>query len=251
MSQIDTLNDIFANRLTVMSISNEMKIFALQEAENICSDNNYDILLVEDNDSELRLYEKESGVVRPINEQEVISESTPLIEAFEILCNEEFLLIKEKRNITKIVTRADLDSIPIRICLYGIISLFEGLLRENIMFNQIKWENHLNEHRLEEAKKLYRKKSNKNQEISLLNCTQFCDLGTIVKKEWDIYSPLIDDSKSNVDKKFKFIRKLRDSLAHSEKLMYDWNEILDNINFVRKVSEELAKHKKNYFDSVS
>jgi hypothetical protein len=191
----------------------------------------------------LRLYEKESGAVRPINEQEVISESTPLIEAFAILCNEEFLLIKEKRNITKIVTRADLDSIPIRICLYCIISLFEGLLRENIIFNQINWENHLNANRLAEAKKLYMKKSIKNQEISMLNCIQFCDLGTIMKKEWDIYSSLIDDSKSNLDIKFKFILKLRDSLAHSEKLNYDWNTILDNINFVRKVSDKIAKHK--------
>ena len=241
MDQLDTLNDIFTNRLTVMGISKETNIYLLNEAESICKKNNYDILLVEDNDRELRLYEKETGTVRPIKEKEVISESTPLIDAFEILCKEDFLLIKEKRNITKIVTRADLDSIPIRICLYGIISLFEGLLRENIMFNQIKWENHLNEHRLEEAKKLYRKKSNKNQEISLLNCTQFCDLGTIVKKEWDIYSPLIDDSKSNVDKKFKFIRKLRDSLAHSEKLKYDWNKILDHINFVRHVSKKLSE----------
>ena len=59
MRQIDILEDIFTNQITVVNLAMPTKEATLDEARKICRENNFDVYLVSDDvNSDLRLYEK-------------------------------------------------------------------------------------------------------------------------------------------------------------------------------------------------
>jgi hypothetical protein len=151
------LEDIFTNQINVLNIAVRTKAEDVESAKSICQKNNYDVQLVrEDRYEDLQVYNKQEDKLRPLHNSDVITGSTPLLEVLEILSEKEYIFVKVKRNITHIVTRADLDSIPVRIWLYGMISLFEQDLKKAIDLSGIQWQKFLEECRLEEAKKRYK-----------------------------------------------------------------------------------------------
>ncbi|MFC2090806.1 hypothetical protein ACFLT1_08515 [Bacteroidota bacterium] len=237
--QIDILHDIFNERITVINISNNCDILTLEEAKKICSENNFDVQLVKDEDSsDVKVYERIAGVARPLRSSEVISEATPIIEVLELLLKQPYAFIKERREITRIVTNADLDSIPIRIWLFGMISLFEKQIRIYIQKNDLNWETCLSEDRLNDAQKLFIMKTKRNEEVDLIDCAQLVDLGSIVKKLSSHYI-FEGGSKTKTEKFFFKLNKLRDELAHTQKLTLSWKVIFDHMNIVHNT---LSKH---------
>ncbi len=165
------LEGIFTNQITVLNIAIPITPLNLNLTKKLCLKHNYDIHLVKEPKTEnLQVYVKETDALRALNESEVISESTPLIDVIDLLCQKEHVFVKVKRNITHLVTRSDLDSIPVRIWLFGMISLFEIGLKEKIQQLGIVWKGKLSPERYELAEELYSLKKSRNEEINLLGC---------------------------------------------------------------------------------
>ena len=138
----------------------------LQEAKVSCHVLNFDLHLVkEDISGEIFVYDCRIDALRPLTNSEVISDSTPVLEVFESLSRLEHIFIKRHREISHIVSRADLDTIPVRIWMYGMISLFEIEVKEKINIIVPDWKKCLSAGRIEIAEKLYSLKTNKNEEI--------------------------------------------------------------------------------------
>jgi len=224
----EILEDIFTNQITVLNIAVPIEPLSLISAKESCRINNFDVHLIQEIDfEELQVYIRKDDLIRPIHDSEVISESTPILDVIEELCKKDHLFVKVKRNITHLVSRSDLDTIPIRIWLYGMISLFEIELKESIISAGIQWDNLLSETRLKKAFELFELKKEKNEEINLLGCTQLADVGTIISKTWDQFSMFFPDelSRKEIISSFNRINLLRDSLAHGQKLHMDWSNI--------------------------
>lgn len=222
------LEEIFTSQINVLNVAVPTEPVNHGTVRDLCMSKNYDFHLVKEPDQEdLLVYEKNSDIVRPLNDSEVISESTPLLDVIEILCKKDHVFVKVKRNVTHLVTRADLDSIPVRIWLYGMISLFEIEIKEMIRKAGVNWEELMSQSRIDSAMSLYKHKAERNEEIDLLGCTQLVDIGTILFKRWQDYSNLFPDgySKNSARNCFCDINSLRDALAHGQKLTMEWSKI--------------------------
>jgi hypothetical protein len=219
------LEEIFTAKITVLTIAVPINPLPLEQARKECIKNNFDVHLIRDPDQEsLMVYCRMKDRVRALNDSEVIADSTPMLEVLESLYYKEQLFVKVKRNITHIVSRSDIDKIPIRIWLYGIISLFEIELKEIIKIVVNDWEKKISEKRLDSAKRLFALKKERNEEIDLLGCVQLVDVGTIVNQSWDCFKDYFPVSlaKAEVTEGFEQINILRDTLAHGQKLPMDW-----------------------------
>ena len=114
------------------------------------------------------------------------------------------------------------------------ISLFEMHL--NLWINHFypdnTWKNEISANRIKLACDIYEKRKGNNQDLSLLECLQFCDKRDLLKKSDDFVKEF-DTSKKDFDTFVKQIEKIRNELAHSQ------YSIISNIKwsvFVKTVS---------------
>jgi hypothetical protein len=209
------------------------------------SERDFDIYGVEENGKVIGYVLKEElseGTIqdfyRPFLSADLISDSTSLIELLEILKNRKYLFILEKNNITKIVTRADIHKQPIRMLAFSLISLLEMLLISLIKdaYPNDGWKEKLSAERLVKAEEMLKKRSEKNEALTLLDNTQLGDKGTIVRKTPELIRLLGFESNSKCKEFFKNIEDLRNNIAHAqEEIYHDYLALIDIILEIDKV----------------
>ncbi len=165
----------------------------------------------------------------------VISESTPIADLINEFENKDFLFVLVGSKITGILTKADINKPPVRIYVFGTISLFEMHLNSWIThhFPEDSWQNEISKARIANAKEIFDKRQGNNLELSLLECIQFCDKRDILLKSDDFLSVFTFSNKA-FKKLLKNAEKIRNELAHSQ------NSIIANIEwveFVKTLSE--------------
>jgi hypothetical protein len=165
----------------------------------------------------------------------VLTESTPIADLINELANKDFVFVLAGSKITGILTKADINKPPVRIYIFGIISLFEMHLNLWIThhYPDDSWENEVAEGRVTTAKAIYEERKGNNLELSLLECLQFCDKRDILIKS-EKFLNKFNFSKNAFEKLLKSAEKIRNELAHSQ------NSIIANIvwkNFVLTLSE--------------
>jgi len=164
----------------------------------------------------------------------LISDSTPIADIFAALTNRSFAFVLYGKHIIGIITKADINKPPVRIYLFGMISLFEMHLNSwiNHFYPGNIWEQKISDNRIKRAQDLYKERKGNNQDRSLLECLQFCDKRDILKKSDDFIKEF-DISEECFDSFVTRVEKIRNELAHSQ------NSIISNIEwsvFVETVS---------------
>lgn len=151
---------------------------------------------------------------------DLIADTTPLIDVFPLLREEPHrLFVLYGNQIRGIITISDLQKIPVRIFLFGLISILEMKVTQ-IIRNRYKnetWEQKITYDRLKPAKKLHERQKLINENIELLDCLMLFDKNTIILKTNDVIDKL-GYSKNNLKKIFGRILNLRDTIAHSRDL---------------------------------
>jgi hypothetical protein len=153
----------------------------------------------------------------------IVAETLPVADLFETLQKQPFLFVLQGRSIVGIVTKADLQRVPVRILMFGLITLLEMNLRESIRqyYGDNGWDHLLNEKRLGDAKKLQNTRIIKDASIGLFECTQLCDLKEIIAR-----GPLLQEIFTGLSKKqfqnhLERIEEYRNDLAHAQVLDID------------------------------
>ncbi len=172
--------------------------------------------------------------LKNIEPELLISDSTPIADIFATLTNREFSFVLYGNHIIGIITKADVNKPPVRIYLFGIISLFEMHLNSwiNHFYPDDSWESKVAEKRISDAHDIYEKRKGNNQDLSLLECLQFCDKRDLLAKSEDFRKDF-NFSRKQFDSFAKQVEKIRNELAHSQ------NSIISNIEwpiFVETVS---------------
>ncbi len=173
--------------------------------------------------------------VKKIDSELLISDSTPIAEIFSVLNNRNFAFVIYGKHISGIVTKADINKPPVRIYIFGMISLFEMHLNfwVNHLYSVDNWVDIVPEQRLKKAKEIYELRKGKNQDLSLLECLELCDKRDILAKSKEFMDEFGENRKS-FDSFVKGIEKTRNELAHSQ------NSIISNIEwaeFIKIVSD--------------
>jgi hypothetical protein len=178
-------------------------------------------------------------VAEPIKAVDTISESTPLIDVLSGLKERSYFFIQNGMQISGIITRADLQKTPIRILIFGMISLLEMhltyLIRKH--YPNEKWRAVLKPNRISHAETILKGRKERNEVIDLTDCLQLTDKRDLVLASQKILAHLGFDSEHDASELLESIEKVRDKLAHSQDLVSGttWQELIDVIRKVEAV----------------
>jgi hypothetical protein len=199
---------------------------------------------------------------RPMSAEHLISDATPLGDLLKVLSAKERVFVLVGSEVKGIVTRADLNKPPIRVYLFGLMSLLEMHLRFWVRrtYGEESWQEKLKKDRLDGANKLQAERRGRNEEITLLDCLQFCDKRELLLASNDLRAKLSLGSKKQAESLLKKAEDLRNRLAHSQQDLVEgtsWQaliEVIDKIEVLVHRSddavEEEAKSARKSVDAL-
>lgn len=170
--------------------------------------------------------------------EDIIQDHDSLFLALDKLQSKQWLIVNILNHSGGIVTRGDLQKQPVRMWLFGIISILDMQLSKLIeeKLNTDEWFSLISGGRQESANKIFGARKKDGVDISLIECIQICDKSTIIQKSENLRMMLGFDSAKKTEAIFKSIQILRDSLAHSNQLVSSsWPEYVA----CAKIIEEL------------
>lgn len=167
--------------------------------------------------------------LRPFEEGEVVLDSAGIPELVTLLNERARLFVSVLGQVGGIVTRTDLQKPPVRMWLFGMITIIEmGLTRlVESAYPDGAWRECLSEGRLQKAEALLAERKRRNQDLDLLDCLQFSDRGQIVLRNEELRNRAGFVSRSRGEHTVRELEALRNNLAHSQDIIScDWDIIL-------------------------
>jgi len=179
-----------------------------------------------------------SQFVHAFDEAEVLDDTSSLAEVVGKLNGTARVFLTFLGQVGGIVTRSDLQKPPMRMWLFGMVSLIEmrmvRLIEQQCLDEQ--WRAYLSDARIAKAQQLLTERTRRNQNLGLLDCLQFSDKGQIIARNPAIRQTTRFGSRRQVETVVKQLERLRNNLAHSQDIIStDWETIvmlaadLDNI----------------------
>lgn len=175
--------------------------------------------------------------VRSITAEHLISDATPLANLLSVLRAREYAFVLVGPEVRGIVTRADLSKPPVRVYLFGLISLLEMHLGfwVRVAYGDESWQEKLKQERMDAAKKRRADRHKRHQDVSLLECLQFCDKRDLLLARDELRGRLGLESKKQAGSRLKRAEDLRNRLAHSEQDLVQgssWQELIDLVEWM-------------------
>jgi 5-bromo-4-chloroindolyl phosphate hydrolysis protein len=157
-------------------------------------------------------------ILNKIEREELVTESTPLLELIELLIQRDFFFVIKGSEIVGFVHFSDLNKRAVRVLFYLYLSEFESRLHEWIKkeFPNDNWKLKLNNEneKLEDIKKIYLEIRQKNSEISEVECLFFSHMLTIATKT------------STEFKKYSVLNNFRNEIVHPTRpLIYNYSRV--------------------------
>jgi hypothetical protein len=221
-----------------------------QTAQSFMKERDFDVLPLEDEEGTITGYVERSSLgsgrcadyERSFFPSEVVADSTPLETLFKILWDSPQVFVLENNVIAGIITRADLQKAPVRILLFGLVTLLEIQILQliRVYYPNDSWEEALSPGRLDKAKDLYTERLARNEEIDLADCLQLCDKRTLVLKDKRIRESLSFGSNGEAERFLEDVEKLRDRLAHGQDIVAgsSWPEVFSLAQKTEQVLEQ-------------
>ena len=155
--------------------------------------------------------------VEPLCEDDWVQKDLALALLIQRLKNHEFVFVRLESNNAAIITQADLNKPPVRVYLFGLISLLEMHLSYWVKaeYPEDSWQTAIKPERLKEAEKLQAERRQRKRELELIDCLQFCDKRDLLVGRERMRSVLGLDSKKKATTRLKQAEDLRNTLAHS------------------------------------
>ncbi len=166
----------------------------------------------------------------PIQEAKILSGNAHLSELVVALDQVPYFFVNFLGEISDIVTRADLDDPPVRMWLFGLITLIEMRFLTLIKrrFPDDGWQQYLSNNRLEKAAVLQQERQRRKQDPQLLECLQFSDKAQIVIRDEQLRQQIGFQYRRQAEQAIKNLEKLRNNLAHAQDIVsLDWQTIVN------------------------
>lgn len=190
--------------------------------------------------------ELEEGSVRdhvhPFGPLDIVSDSLPLAGIFRVLQKRSHVFVVAGSSVSGIVTLADLNKPAARIYLFGVISLLEMHLTFWISehYEDDAWKRAISDGRLRRAEELLERRRDSGQDLSLLDCLQFCDKRDLVLGSDQAVETLDLVVKKRVEGRLKEAEKMRNNLAHSQYKIAggaSWDDVADLVTWIEEFLE--------------
>jgi CBS domain-containing protein len=172
----------------------------------------------------------------------VLADSAPLSAAVRALAESPHAFVTAFGDVAGVVTRDDLQKPPGRMWLFGVVTMIE-LRYTRLIADECpgdSWREYLSAGRLAKAEELRAERNRRNRGVTLLDCLQLSDKGTVVAKCEAIRSRTIFASRRQAEDGIKLLEGLRNDLAHAQDIVTtDWEAIVQLSGHVdRALGEE-------------
>lgn len=175
--------------------------------------------------------------VHTFEDGDVVPDSASIPELVMQLNDRSWLFVSVLGQVGGIVTKTDLLKPPVRMWLFGMITIIEMELTRLIesAYPDDSWRQYLSEGRMQKAKALLEERKRRNQDLDLLDCLQFSDRGQIVLRNEALRTRAGFVSRSRGEQTVKELEALRNNLAHSQDIIAcDWEIIVKLIEHLDK-----------------
>jgi hypothetical protein len=167
---------------------------------------------------------------------DLVAESMPLMDLLTILIDTDRVFVLDRNRVSGVVTRADLQKDPVRLLLFGLVTILELYMLNLIKMHYLNdsWQNILKPARLKKAEQEFQRLKRDNQELGLEECLQFCDKRVLCVANENIRKVLGIRSKSEGKSVLEDIERIRNNLAHAQDLLVglSWSRIINAANLV-------------------
>jgi hypothetical protein len=168
--------------------------------------------------------------MRPFDpDDDLVPDTANLIDVVKSLGRNEQCFIVILDQVGAIITLSDLEKPPMRMFLFGMITLAEMLLTEVIRhrYSDGSWQKLISAPRLEKASQLQEERNRRGQKIDLIDCLQFGDKGWILSYDEDIRKALGQASRTDARRAVNQLETLRNNLAHTQEIIpTGWQRIM-------------------------
>ena len=168
----------------------------------------------------------------------VLSATASLQEVMEALAESDYCFVRVLGNVGGIVTRNDTQKPPVRMWLFGMITIIEMFMVRTIetQYPNGEWQQELSVGRLNKARKILEERKRRNQTAELIDCLQLSDKAYILMKDPVLREDAGFDSMRAAKTAIKELEALRNNLAHAQDLLtYNWAAILAMSTRLEKV----------------
>ncbi|MCD4655173.1 hypothetical protein K8T06_14725 [bacterium] len=176
-------------------------------------------------------------------EDDLVPETANLIDAVNSLAINRQCFVTILDRVGAILTLSDLEKPPMRMFLFGLITIGEMLLTSVIRtrYKDSSWQTYISENRLKKARELQVERKRRGQIVDLVDCLQFGDKGLIVSYDEEIRISMGWESRSKARKEIKELESLRNNLAHTQDIIpTGWHRIVIACNRMEQNLEVIA-----------
>jgi hypothetical protein len=181
----------------------------------------------------------EPGPFRGFSGSEVVEGEASLTDVIHVLHRHSHCFVALLGEVVGYVTRADIERPVVRMWLFGIVTLVEMEITEQVRarWPDGDWRALLAPGRLEKAEALRAERARRGVSCGLLDCLQLPDKVRILIEDEDALAYFGFKSRRAAKKVLRELESLRNNLAHAQDIVtYDWAQI---VRLVRRI-EELA-----------
>ena len=180
--------------------------------------------------------------LRAFSGEESLPDSEPLLAAFAALRERRHVFINVLGHVGGIVTLGDLQKAPVRLWLFGLLSLLEmqmlRVVRER--YPSDSWTALLTEERAAGARRVFDERRRRNEENDLSDCLQLGDKASILMKDPALFALSGFASKRALEIFFNDVNLLRNALAHANDILNGrWPALADLVTNLETILARL------------
>lgn len=169
----------------------------------------------------------------------VLADSAFLLDVVRALDPVSWVFVTTMGTVAGVITRRDLQDPPVRMWLFGLITVLEmrflTLIRQHFHRDN-GWSQYLSPSRLEKARQLQAERQRRNLDAHLVDCLQFADKGQIVVRNETLRNQAGFASRRRGDEVIKRLERLRNNLAHAQDIVStDWDVIVAIVNNLERL----------------
>jgi hypothetical protein len=179
----------------------------------------------------------QSAAFRGFSAGEVVDGDAPLTDVIHVLHRHSHCFVALLGEVVGHVGRADIERPVVRMWLFGIVTLVEMEITEQVRsrWPYESWREHVTAGRLEKAEALQAERSRRGVPCALLDCLQLSDKVRILIQDEAALGYLGFRSRRAAKQVLRELESLRNNLAHAQDIVtYDWAQI---VRLVRRIEE--------------
>jgi len=162
-------------------------------------------------------------------DDDLVPDTANLLDVVRSLAINEQCFVTILDRVGAIVTLSDLEKPPMRMFLFGMITIIEMSFTEILRrrYPDNRWQELLSESRLAKAKILQKERARRGEQVPLIDCLQFGDKGWILTYDEELRKALGQGSRKEARRAVKEFERLRNNLAHTQEIIpTGWQQII-------------------------